>query len=51
MLTTNTLQDTLAKAMKRSGQKEDEIRWHPNVGLRKAHRNLDRVKRDLFSKR
>ena len=51
MLTTNTLQDTLAKAMKRSGQKEDEIRWHPTVGLRKAHRDLDRVKRDLFSKR
>ena len=51
MLTTNTLQDKLATAMVRSGQKEDDIRWHPKVGLRRAHRNLERVKRDLFSKR
>ena len=51
MLTTNTLQDKLATDMIRSGQKEDDIRWHPKVGLRRAHRNLDRVKRDLFSKR
>jgi uncharacterized protein YbcC (UPF0753/DUF2309 family) len=46
----NTLQDKLATTMGRSGQKEDDIRWHPKVGLRKAHRNLERVKRDLFSK-
>ena len=51
MLTTNTLQDKLATAMSRSGQKEYDIRWHKKVGLRKAHRKLDRVKRDLFSKR
>ena len=51
MLTTNTLQDKLATAMGRSGQRDEDIRWHPKVGLRRAHRNLDRVKRDLFSKR
>ena len=51
MPTTNTLQDKLATAMDRLVQKEEDIRWHPKVGLRRAHRNLDRVKRDLFSKR
>ena len=51
MLTTNTLQDKLATAMDRSGQKEEDIQWHPKVGLRRAHRNLERVKPDLFSKR
>ena len=51
IITTNTVQDKLATAMSRSGLKEDNTGWHPKVGLRKSHRNLDRVKRDIFSKR
>ena len=50
ILMTNTLQDKLATTMSRSGLKEDDTRWHPRVGLGKATRNLDRVKRDIFSK-
>ena len=51
ILMTNTPQEKLATAMSQSGLKEDDIRWHPRVRLRKAHRNFDRVKRDIFSKR
>ena len=48
ILTTTTLQDKLATAMSRSGLKEDDTRWQSKVRLRKAHRNLDRVKREIF---
>ena len=51
IITMNTLQDKFAMAMSRSGLKEDDTIWHPKVGFRKAHKNLDRFKRDIFSKR